>query len=363
MKSNISKMRFNFLLYLILMLISVLLSFGTNASADENTAIAIKVETSAQTEDEAPPYFIPDSLGLSLPLRSRARIPSGSLIHVPQGSIVTLMLPDSHVVRLGPARTSVRWSRGRLNSTSITVYRGQTSHSVNRLAKRASYRVVTPTSVSGVRGTEFDVLVGEDCTSKTKVAEGKVEMGKEEFATTLGADEETEMGMLESIDQNTEGEEWFDSHKVSDPNKAQKIESFSAEAMKETNKMSLNDFVEMASMASQLIRLAAYPPRTASDAANVADAIEKGLRIWQRMEIRKESMEARKEVTRSLSERWGISSEASDSEYAAFDSARSNKADSIGKFADTLEKLSGFLKLTSVITSTPVGRLLRHLPW
>ncbi len=308
-----------------------------------------------------PAEFSPDTDEIALPLRAGARIPSGSLVRVSAGAVAVLVLPDSHEVRLGPEATAVRWSGGRMNSQSIVVHHGQTSHSVNRLAERASYRVVAPVHVAGVRGTRFTVDVAENGAARTRVSEGEVKTGKDEPETPVGAGEEDE-GYLVAPSAVAGDADWFEARRVGSAEEASQIESEASSSMESTRALSADDYREMASLTSRMLKFTSRPPRGLDDAAEIAEVLESALRVWQRAETRRESMEARRALTRRLAAAHGVSDEASAGQYGAYASDRASRAESIGRFADTMERLSSVLGAARAVNQSPAGGLLRRLP-
>lgn len=285
-----------------------------------------------------------------------AKIASGKIIRTEEGAVMTLLLPGNHEVILGPAATRVQFLSGRLKTVSLTLYQGQTRHSVSKIGEHATYRVTTPTNVVGVRGTKFSVEAAENGASRTEVTTGEVAVGDDEPERILGANDVAENCFLdrESADGN-----WFSANRVRDTEEAQTIEAAAAEQMDQVEKMTADDIAEMAVLSRNVFLFAARSPSEIGDAAEGVELLTQSLRIYQRMEARREGMAAKRELTRQLARNYGVSDEASDSHFRQFEKTRSASAASTESFIGGLERLSTLLSAAAALSRIPSGLPIR----
>lgn len=284
----------------------------------------------------------------------------GQMLRTDEGTMLVLDVPGEHVVTLGPAATAIRWTGGRLSTTTITVFRGQTSHRVHHLEPNGSYRVTTPVAVSGVRGTEFTVESADDGSSRTHVATGTVELGEDEAEQTLEAGEEQTTGLVERTIAES-GDRWFAAAcAVSDP-LAQECADALAERMRATREATENDLDELASLSTEVAGVVAHPPRSVDDAAGAIDLLTRGLRLYRRMESRRESMACRHALAQSLARAHACGIARADTEMAAFEGRLAGKTRALDSFIGGLERLSTLIKAAQAVERG--SGILRRLPF
>lgn len=295
-----------------------------------------------------------------LVIRSGSRIPSGWYVWSLQGTILELTLPDSHVVRLGPAPTAIRWYLGRLQTTNVTVFSGATFHRVSHLSTDAAYRVTTPTRVAAVRGTEFSVEVGDNGAGRTAVKEGEVGLGEGEPEVVLKKDDEDRSYLIERDDSELEDTAWLSAQVVTDSEEADKLQEVGAEKMKQTNQMTAQDFVEMMSLTQDVLLLITHTPRSAGEIANALSTLQRGIRVFHRMSARESSMEARVTLAHMLGYRFGVSDEAATAQYAEYNQQRETNSGGLDDFVGRLESLTRIVaaaqtasRATSIINVIP----------
>jgi hypothetical protein len=333
----------------------VLFAFAAPASAD--TAVAVVRSVSG------PAVYMKNFGETEYLVRTGLRLPSGTVIRTEEGTEISLNLPDSHNVRLGPSATTVRWNAGRLTTISLTLYRGQTHHNVDHLRSNASYRVITPTAVVGVRGTEFGVEAGENGASRTKVKSGEVMTGADDAERPLGEGDEDIAGFDGGGSSGEDGE-WLEQQKVRDAEAASAVEAAAAARMETVNQMTLEDLAEMASLSRDIMSYARRRPSDLGDVADAADLLARGLGVYRRMEARKEGMEARRELARELARVHGVSDAEADGQYAKYTATRESKASGIESFIGGLEKLSTLIRAASAVPAVPAGGggFMRRIP-
>lgn len=295
-------------------------------------------------------------------LRARTKIPAGRLIETAEGALLTLELPGGHEVTLGPRATTARWSGETLRTVSMTIYRGQSAHRAARLSEGMQYRVVTPTAVAGVRGTEFSVAVAENGSVLTAVKKGEVATGDEEPEVPLGEGEEREARLIDKAPADGE-EDWFAQNRVTSANEAAAVEAASAERMERTNKLTAQDLLQMAVLGRRVALFAARRPDQPGDVAEAAELLAQGITLFRRMGVRHESMEAGAHLTRGLGERHAIATSASESQLASYQSTRGEHQGNIDGFVTGLERLAVLVRTASAV-SRPMGLPIRpRLPW
>jgi hypothetical protein len=297
-------------------------------------------------------------------LRVGLRLPSGTVIRTEEGTELSLNLPDSHNVRLGPAATTVRWNAGRLTTISLTLYRGQTNHRVDRLGSNASYRVITPVAVVGVRGTEFSVAAGENGAARTKVKSGEVMTGLDDAERPLGAGEEDVAAFDGGGVSAEEDADWLEQQKVRDSETAAAIEAAAAARMESVNRMTIEDLAEMAVLSRDILSFARRRPSDLGDIADAAEIFARGIEVYRRMEARREGMEARRVLARDLARSHGVSDAEADGQYERYSATRESKASGIESFIGGLEKLSTLIRAARAIPAVPTGGggFLRRVP-
>lgn len=316
----------------VLMAVTVLavIALGTAAAADSGPMAVARLITGAAT-------MAPDDHTAATVIRTGTRIPSGWLVFSQEGTILELVFPDSHTARLGPEATAVRWRQGRLRTVLVTVHGGRTEHRIQRLPENASYRVVTPTAVSGVRGTRFTVEVGENGASRTAVDEGSVEIGEGSPERELGAgDEHKEWMGPQGLDPETG---WLKAQIVATARTAGPIAGDAGERMALTNEMTAQDYAEMALLTEEAMRFVLSPPRTAGQIEHAANVLARGIRLYQRLSTRSELMEARVTLARILNARFRVSADTAEAEYAKYQESRQAQGGALETFVSRLELL------------------------
>ncbi|MCC5813552.1 MAG: FecR domain-containing protein [Leptospira sp.] len=96
-----------------------------------------------------------------LELKQGSEVENGKEFRMDENSYVDVRFPDSSIVRLKGAKAKLDWKPG---ETEWNLTSGIIFSSVSKKKKSDQYRIVTPTSVMGVRGTRF---YAEELTDKS----------------------------------------------------------------------------------------------------------------------------------------------------------------------------------------------------
>lgn len=102
------------------------------------------------------------------------RIGNGDSIITAKDATVSIQLSEMGVVRVQPGSTLRMSTLVSGSNTEMYLERGEVLAKVSRLKKDEKFNVKTPTSVAGVRGTEFSVRVASGKKDIVAVREGKV---------------------------------------------------------------------------------------------------------------------------------------------------------------------------------------------
>lgn len=94
-------------------------------------------------------------------LKQGMEVENGKEFKMDENSAIDVRFPDGSIVRLKGAKAKLEWKP---DSTEWSLASGIIYSSVSKKKKTDQYRIVTPTSVMGVRGTRFFV---EESTDKT----------------------------------------------------------------------------------------------------------------------------------------------------------------------------------------------------
>lgn len=314
----------------VLLATAALIALPGIAAADTGPVAVARLITGAATmspDDRTPPSII----------RTGTRVPSGWTVYALEGTLLDLVLPDSQVTRLGPAPTAVKWQQGRLRTVTLTVHGGQTAHRIPRMAENASYRVVTPTVVSGVRGTRFTVEVGENGASRTVVETGLVEIGEGSAERELEGGDEHRGYLIEPEVEPDTG--WLRAQIVARGRTAEALAAEAGNRMALTNDMTTQDYAEMAILTEEAMRFVLNPPRSPEQIEHAANVLARGIRLYQRMATRSELMEARVTLARILNARFRVSAEVAEGEYTRFQESRGTQGQALETFVSRLELL------------------------
>lgn len=85
-------------------------------------------------------------------LKQGSVIENGQEIRMDENSYIDIRFPEGSIVRLKGATARLDWKEGK---TEWNLVSGKIFSSVLKKKKTDQYRIVTPTSVAGVRGTRF----------------------------------------------------------------------------------------------------------------------------------------------------------------------------------------------------------------
>lgn len=102
------------------------------------------------------------------------RIGDGDSVITAKDATATIQISDSGIIRVQPESTVVMRQLLNGNNTELYLEKGELLSKVTRLKKDEKFSVKTPTSVAGVRGTEFSVRVGGGQKDVVAVRDGKV---------------------------------------------------------------------------------------------------------------------------------------------------------------------------------------------
>jgi hypothetical protein len=138
----------------------------------------------------------------------------GETVVTGSGSIVQIRLSNGSVTKiLQNSKVIINDIKfGTKDSYAFGVSQGGLHSKVNKLASKSYYRVYTPTTVAGVRGTEFLVAVGVNGKSNAMVKEGVINLEGEEKRELVKGGEQAQVNMEDDISK--------DSYRQQDENKA-----------------------------------------------------------------------------------------------------------------------------------------------
>ncbi len=329
----------------VLLAVVCLLVETTGARADSGPVAVARLLAGAAT-------MAPNEAATPVVIRTGTRVPSGWFVTTHEATNLELALPDSAVVRLGPAPTVVRWQQGRLQTVTVTVHSGSTFHRLSRLPDNSSYRVISPTTVSGVRGTRFLVEVGQNGAARTLVNEGEVAIGEGSPERELGPGDE-HVGWLGEEGESPETN-WLRSQLVLDARSAGALTAAAGERMALTNEMTSQDYAEMAVLTEEVMRFVLNQPRTAEQIERAAEVFTRGLRLYQRMSTRSALMEARYSLSRTLQAKFQVDNDAAEREYATFSDRQASQGQGLETFISRLELLVKVLR-TARTAATAAG--------
>ncbi|HNR88283.1 MAG TPA: FecR family protein [Spirochaetota bacterium] len=106
----------------------------------------------------------------------RTRLASGDTLTTGKGSLADLALADGSQIKV-MENSSIRFSGDiKDRPDSVSVIAGIVESKFKKLAKGSQSRIITPTTVCSVRGTEFHVAVSDSGDSRIDMQEGAVEL-------------------------------------------------------------------------------------------------------------------------------------------------------------------------------------------
>jgi hypothetical protein len=170
---------------------SALFGFSTLGAQSLGSISSLKGRVSIQSGSEA-----------AKPAAVKHEVKEGDYITTLADSEAVITLSTGTVMKVG-ADTRMKINKSTVksgdgNQFSVGLTRGSLSAKVSKLKTASdSFNVYTPTSVAGVRGTDFSVAAGIDGSTRVQVAEGEVQAGRGENKTSLKEKQGTEVGLAE----------------------------------------------------------------------------------------------------------------------------------------------------------------------
>lgn len=137
----------------------------------------------------------------------------GETVTTSRGSVAKIRLKNDSLVKVMPNSViklnKVQFHQDK-NKFAFGVLQGGMSNEVNKLGKDDYYRVYTPSAVAGVRGTEFQVVVGRNGNAKVTVTEGEIALEGQESKASLKPGEKAEMSLDSEINKGKADEGDFE---------------------------------------------------------------------------------------------------------------------------------------------------------
>lgn len=189
------------------------------------------------------------------PVSANMPVREGDTLVTQSDSEAVITLSTGSVLKVG-AETRMKINKNAVNpgsgsAFSVGLTSGSLSAKVSKLKTTSdSFNVYTPTSVAGVRGTDFSVAAGIDGSSQLQVAEGEVEYGRGPAKTSVKTKQKAEVDLSDSAPKAESGSDDIGKWVAKRDKKA-----------KENPEKTLGD-------------MQSYIDRTSSNAANSARTVE-----------------------------------------------------------------------------------------
>lgn len=189
------------------------------------------------------------------PASARMPVREGDTLVTQSDSEAVITLSTGSVLKVG-AETRMKINKNAVNpgsgsAFSVGLTSGTLSAKVSKLKSTSdSFNVYTPTSVAGVRGTDFSVAASVDGSSSLNVSEGEVEYGRGAAKTSVKTQEKAEADLSDTAPKTEKGNDDADKWVAKRDKKA-----------KENPDKTLND-------------MSAYIARSSSNAASSAKNVE-----------------------------------------------------------------------------------------
>ena len=133
---------------------------------------------------------------------AQQKLSAGMFVRTLEGSQVALLLRDQTQVRLNQNSVlEIKWIQEGEGETSLSLLKGRlwaqvkqlttgTLRAITRVASRPQVRIATPTATIGIRGTDWELIVGERDTTILTVFNGEVEMSNDVGKILVGINEQ-----------------------------------------------------------------------------------------------------------------------------------------------------------------------------
>ena len=169
----------------------------------------------------------------------------GDLINTGKGGVVELLYKDGSKVTIKQKSSAKVGSATVKGSSNVSLISGKLTGKFSKL-KKGKRKVYTPTTICAIRGTEFDIAVSKDGTSRVDLSEGKLDVSnpygtkKIKEGTTL----ETEAGKEpQKGDKSSDLDSWQEDKNAAmekDPNKTARqykdyVSTFKRRSLKSKN--------------------------------------------------------------------------------------------------------------------------------
>lgn len=260
-------------------------------------------------------------------------LPSGARLRTGASSSATLRFADGTESRLGPStEISVR-TRGSEKS-SIALFFGRLwSKVVKKTGGGSSYEVRSANAAAGVRGTEFEVGVALDGSTRVIVAEGEVAVGDGEtrprpveHGRMVEASGRGKLGKVEPAPKDPDWDGWFSA-------RAKEMEKRGLEVAKSLSGRLNRRKAQLERLVSQQRGLRAEIvslEKQKKQGKDVQRQLERKLKELERVTERLDSMQQRLQGAFALFERWG----------GAAKSGRLSDGEAISKLAVDMQKIA-----------------------
>ncbi|HOP65354.1 MAG TPA: FecR domain-containing protein [Spirochaetota bacterium] len=138
--------------------------------------------------------------GKSLPVKVGDIVGNGDIIKTGKGAMVELAFDQTSTITVRADSTVQIGSKNLKDSDGISVVSGEISGKFGKL-KKGEYKIGSPTTVCGVRGTEFDIAVSKGGDTYVVLNEGKLAVRNPYGNTDLNGGSSLEADIGEEIEK------------------------------------------------------------------------------------------------------------------------------------------------------------------
>jgi len=145
-------------------------------------------------------------------LKVNQKLVEGTIVKTSKKSKLTLKLRNGSLIELKD-NSKMLLNKTILNNASVSLIKGKAKFKIKKLIKqKVKFNVYTPTAVAGVRGTEYDIIIGEDGSTMVKVDTGKVSVKNEKSETIVNKNQSAEASVdtenISKEEKQIAEEEW-----------------------------------------------------------------------------------------------------------------------------------------------------------
>ncbi len=168
--------------------------------------------------------------GKAAPAGFQMELNSGDVIKTGRGAFADISYDDGTVVKVKENSSVTIGNKNEQGSEAVSVTSGIINAKFAKLQKDSVRKVYTPTTVCAIRGTEFDVAVGESADSKVQMTEGSLEVLNPYGRAEIREKQNAEIGVAKSPSRAEGGDlgKWMkDNESDLENNPGEKADAFS----------------------------------------------------------------------------------------------------------------------------------------